>query len=116
VPLASLPDEWLYCEAWCAPKTKAKAKSIDMCQNPLTKEYKLDMARRVADPLWSRLDDYLATVVEVAANNSRGDAPLKRAPPFKRALAGAFVTGEADGGEKEGDQGENRGDKAEGEL
>ena len=82
VPLASLPTEWLYCEAWCAPSVKAKAKSIDMCQNPLTKEYKLDMARRIADPLWTRLDDYLA---RIEAGDDNGLLP------FRQALAGAEV-------------------------
>jgi UDP-glucose:glycoprotein glucosyltransferase len=61
VALASLPQEWLYCESWCNARAKAKAKAFDMCQNPATKEYKLDVARRVADPLWSALDDYFAS-------------------------------------------------------
>ena len=61
VALASLPQEWLYCESWCNSNAKAKAKAFDMCQNPATKEYKLDVARRVADPLWSALDDYFAS-------------------------------------------------------
>lgn len=60
VPILALPQEWLYCETWCHPRTKPAAKSIDMCQNPLTKEHKLDMARRIADPLWSALDSYFA--------------------------------------------------------
>ena len=42
---------------------KAKAKAFDMCQNPATKEYKLDVARRVADPLWSALDGYFASTM-----------------------------------------------------
>lgn len=47
MPIFSLPQEWLWCETWCADKTKAKAKTIDLCNSPLLKEPKLDMARRI---------------------------------------------------------------------
>lgn len=86
VPIKSLPQSWLYCEAWCAPHTKTKAKSIDMCQNPLTKEHKLDMAKRVAAPLWTKLDDYITDALS-------GDAP--DLPPLKAALKGVTVTADA---------------------
>lgn len=46
VPIHSLPQEWLWCESWCSDKSKSKAKTIDLCNNPLHKEPKLDMARR----------------------------------------------------------------------
>ena len=64
IPIAALPQDWLYCEAWCDSDRAKTAKAIDMCQNPLTKEHKLDMARRIADPLWSKLDAYMATVAD----------------------------------------------------
>ena len=76
---------------------KAKSKSIDMCQNPLTKEYKLDMARRVADPLWTRLDDYLTKVEAGGAHGGTGKELL----PFKEALQGAFVATAQENGEEE---------------
>ena len=38
VPIKSLPQEWLWCETWCDQSSKAKAKNIDLCNNPLTKE------------------------------------------------------------------------------
>merc|ERR1712203_349390 len=47
VPIYSLPPEWLWCETWCSQETKAAAKTIDLCQNPLTKEPKIVMAKRI---------------------------------------------------------------------
>ena len=41
VPIFSLPQEWLWCESWCGNATKPKAKTIDLCNNPMTKEPKL---------------------------------------------------------------------------
>uniref|UniRef100_A0A0K2UY63 UDP-glucose:glycoprotein glucosyltransferase n=1 Tax=Lepeophtheirus salmonis TaxID=72036 RepID=A0A0K2UY63_LEPSM len=55
VPIKSLPQEWLYCETWCAKETLKNAKSIDLCNNPLTKESKLDAARRIVKE-WPQLD------------------------------------------------------------
>jgi UDP-glucose:glycoprotein glucosyltransferase len=62
VPIHSLPQEWLWCESWCSDESKAKAKTIDLCNNPLHKEPKLDMARRVVsgslfNESWIELDD-----------------------------------------------------------
>lgn len=47
VPIFSLPQEWLWCESWCSDETKADAKTIDLCNNPLHKEPKVSMAKRV---------------------------------------------------------------------
>ncbi|GKZ01044.1 hypothetical protein MPSEU_001055800 [Mayamaea pseudoterrestris] len=47
VPIFSLPQEWLWCESWCSDDTKAASKTIDLCNNPLHKEPKVDMAKRV---------------------------------------------------------------------
>ncbi len=47
VPIFSLPEEWLWCESWCDQESKSRAKTIDLCNNPLRKEWKLDMAKRV---------------------------------------------------------------------
>ena len=41
VPIFSLPQEWLWCESWCGNATKSRAKTIDLCNNPMTKEPKL---------------------------------------------------------------------------
>ncbi|KAK3153915.1 hypothetical protein QOZ80_2BG0183200 [Eleusine coracana subsp. coracana] len=55
VPIFSLPQEWLWCESWCGNATKARAKTIDLCNNPMTKEPKLQGARRIV-PEWVDLD------------------------------------------------------------
>lgn len=55
VPIFSLPQEWLWCESWCGNATKPKAKTIDLCNNPMTKEPKLQGARRIL-PEWPELD------------------------------------------------------------
>ena len=47
VPIFSLPPEWLWCETWCGPASRPAAKTIDLCNNPLTKEPKLHSARRI---------------------------------------------------------------------
>lgn len=43
VQIFSLPQEWLWCESWCGNATKSKAKTIDLCNNPMTKEPKLQV-------------------------------------------------------------------------
>lgn len=55
VPIFSLPQEWLWCESWCGNATKSKAKTIDLCNNPMTKEPKLQGARRIVAE-WPDLD------------------------------------------------------------
>ena len=47
VPIFSLPQEWLWCETWCSDDTKAASKTIDLCNNPLHKEPKVSMAKRI---------------------------------------------------------------------
>jgi UDP-glucose:glycoprotein glucosyltransferase len=55
VPIYSLPQNWLWCETWCSDETMSKAKTIDLCNNPLTKVPKLEIARaRVTE--WPSLD------------------------------------------------------------
>lgn len=51
IPIHSLPQEWLWCESWCSNETKVLAKTIDLCQNPQTKEPKIAMAKRII-PEW----------------------------------------------------------------
>ncbi|KAK1548954.1 hypothetical protein Q3G72_001893 [Acer saccharum] len=55
VPIYSLPQEWLWCESWCGNATKSKAKTIDLCNNPMTKEPKLQGASRIVSE-WPDLD------------------------------------------------------------
>jgi len=47
IPIFSLPPEWLWCETWCSQESKLAAKTLDLCQNPLTKEPKIVMAKRI---------------------------------------------------------------------
>ncbi|KAJ7485860.1 glycosyltransferase family 24 protein [Mycena latifolia] len=54
VPIFSLPEDWLWCETWCSKDRLHRAKTIDLCQNPLTKEPKLVRARQI--PEWEEYD------------------------------------------------------------
>ena len=58
----SLPQDWLWCESWCSNETKATAKTIDLCNNPLHKEPKVSMAKRIIsgdlfEESWTELDE-----------------------------------------------------------
>lgn len=55
VAIKSLPQEWLWCETWCSSDTLQHAKTIDLCNNPLTKEAKLTAAQRIV-PEWKDYD------------------------------------------------------------
>lgn len=56
LPIYSLPQEWLWCETWCSDETMNKAKTIDLCNNPLTHKPKLEIAlERVEE--WPGLDE-----------------------------------------------------------
>lgn len=67
IPIHSLPQEWLWCESWCSDESKRQSKTIDLCNNPLHKEPKLDMARRVIKgelfaQSWDELDEEVKRV------------------------------------------------------
>jgi UDP-glucose:glycoprotein glucosyltransferase len=59
IPIHSLPQEWLWCETWCSDESLGEAKTIDLCNNPQTKEPKLERARRQV-PEWTEYDDEIA--------------------------------------------------------
>ncbi|KJZ76205.1 hypothetical protein HIM_04287 [Hirsutella minnesotensis 3608] len=61
IPIHSLPQEWLWCETWCSDESQAAARTIDLCNNPQTKEPKLDRARRQV-PEWTLYDDEIAAL------------------------------------------------------
>jgi len=63
LPIHSLPQEWLWCETWCSDEALRDAKTIDLCNNPQTKEPKLDRARRQV-PEWTVYDDEIAAVAK----------------------------------------------------
>uniref|UniRef100_A0A668AHC7 UDP-glucose ceramide glucosyltransferase-like 1 n=1 Tax=Myripristis murdjan TaxID=586833 RepID=A0A668AHC7_9TELE len=56
VAIKSLPQDWLWCETWCDDTSKATAKTIDLCNNPKTKEPKLTAAARIV-PEWVEYDN-----------------------------------------------------------
>ena len=62
VPIFSLPQHWLWCESWCAKHTKASAKTIDLCNNPMTKEHKLASASRIIAE-WDDLDEEISSFI-----------------------------------------------------
>ncbi|KAL4079421.1 glycosyltransferase family 24 protein [Scleroderma citrinum] len=59
VPIYSLHEDWLWCETWCSQDRLHRAKTIDLCQNPLTKEPKLSRARKI--PEWDDYDSEIAS-------------------------------------------------------
>lgn len=63
LPIHSLPQEWLWCETWCDDDSLKVAKTIDLCNNPLTKEPKLERARRQI-PEWNVYDEEVAALVK----------------------------------------------------
>jgi UDP-glucose:glycoprotein glucosyltransferase len=76
VPIHSLPQEWLWCESWCGNATKAAAKTIDLCNNPMTKEPKLSAASRIVAE-WEGLDsEARAFTAEVEARLEAGEPAL----------------------------------------
>uniref|UniRef100_A0A4W6ECI8 UDP-glucose ceramide glucosyltransferase-like 1 n=1 Tax=Lates calcarifer TaxID=8187 RepID=A0A4W6ECI8_LATCA len=78
VPIKSLPQEWLWCETWCDDSSKKSAKTIDLCNNPMTKEPKLQAAVRIVAE-WTDYDKEikrLQTRVQEGANHR----PKQQAP------------------------------------
>lgn len=63
VAIKSLPQEWLWCETWCSDVEKEKAKTIDLCNNPQTKEPKLTAARRIVKE-WQDYDDEIKAIYD----------------------------------------------------
>ncbi|XP_077583615.1 UDP-glucose:glycoprotein glucosyltransferase 2 [Stigmatopora nigra] len=63
VAIKSLPQEWLWCETWCSDGSKTSAKTIDLCNNPKTKEPKLTAAARIV-PEWTGYDDEIKRLLK----------------------------------------------------
>ncbi|ROT37875.1 UDP-glucose:glyco protein glucosyltransferase [Sodiomyces alkalinus F11] len=79
IPIHSLPQDWLWCETWCSDESLATARTIDLCNNPETKEPKLDRARRQV-PEWTAYDEEIA-----ALDRRRKGVPP---PPVEAATGG----------------------------
>lgn len=63
LPIHSLPQEWLWCETWCSDESLGVARTIDLCNNPQTKEPKLDRARRQV-PEWTIYDNEIGELAK----------------------------------------------------
>ncbi|XP_077153267.1 UDP-glucose:glycoprotein glucosyltransferase 2 [Ranitomeya variabilis] len=70
VAIKSLPQEWLWCETWCDDKSKEKAKTIDLCNNPKTKEPKLKAAARIV-PEWTDYDNEIRRLLKKLEEQKR---------------------------------------------
>ncbi|KAK6962086.1 UDP-glucose:glycoprotein glucosyltransferase 1 [Biomphalaria glabrata] len=82
VAIKSLPQEWLYCETWCSESEKPKAKTIDLCNNPLTKEPKLQAAMRIV-PEWKDYDYEIKVLWdEIYQTNTK--AQIEYEPPVQK--------------------------------
>ncbi|XP_034947696.1 UDP-glucose:glycoprotein glucosyltransferase [Chelonus insularis] len=67
VAIKTLPQEWLWCETWCSDASKKYAKTIDLCNNPMTKEAKLQAAMRIL-PEWVGYDEEIKALQKKMEN------------------------------------------------
>ncbi|XP_036880881.2 UDP-glucose:glycoprotein glucosyltransferase 2 isoform X1 [Manis javanica] len=74
VAIKSLPQDWLWCETWCDDESKHRAKTIDLCNNPKTKEPKLRAAARIV-PEWVAYDTEIRQLLDHLENKKK-DAVL----------------------------------------
>ena len=70
VRIKSLPQEWLWCETWCSMESLARAKTIDLCNNPQTKEPKLQRAMRIV-PEWKEYDSEIRSLLDKKSFNKQ---------------------------------------------
>ncbi|KAF9478976.1 hypothetical protein BDN70DRAFT_807681 [Pholiota conissans] len=89
VPIFSLSEDWLWCETWCSKDRLHRAKTIDLCQNPLTKEPKLARARQI--PEWEEYDTEIARFTRQLAEE--GKIHSRMATADANVLAGAGSNG-----------------------
>ena len=76
LPIHSLKQEWLWCETWCSDETLKDARTIDLCNNPQTKEPKLERARRQV-PEWNEYDAEIAELARRIRGDDVGDGERK---------------------------------------
>uniref|UniRef100_A0A452VMW8 UDP-glucose ceramide glucosyltransferase-like 1 n=1 Tax=Ursus maritimus TaxID=29073 RepID=A0A452VMW8_URSMA len=70
VAIKSLPQDWLWCETWCDDDSKQRAKTIDLCNNPKTKEPKLKAAARIV-PEWVEYDTEIRQLLDHLENKKK---------------------------------------------
>ncbi|XP_056244973.1 UDP-glucose:glycoprotein glucosyltransferase 2 isoform X1 [Seriola aureovittata] len=78
VAIKSLPQEWLWCETWCDDVSKVTAKTIDLCNNPKTKEPKLMAAARIV-PEWVEYDNEIKQLLRQV--QEQGDPAKEKQTP-----------------------------------
>ncbi len=83
IPIASLPQEWLWCETWCSDETLGEARTIDLCNNPQTKEPKLERARRQV-PEWTVYDEEIAELARKVKGEAKGEEEVEKNPKSRR--------------------------------
>ncbi|EFP90682.2 uncharacterized protein PGTG_16708 [Puccinia graminis f. sp. tritici CRL 75-36-700-3] len=76
LPIFTLDQSWLWCETWCSDEGLKTAKTIDLCNNPLTHEPKLKRARRLI-PEWDAYDQEVAALAARIKKNNQGDLAAK---------------------------------------
>jgi len=69
-----LPQDWLWCETWCDDESKKTAKTIDLCNNPKTKEPKLTGARRIVAE-WEDYDNEIKALLKEFEETKRNETP-----------------------------------------
>ncbi|XP_075896251.1 UDP-glucose:glycoprotein glucosyltransferase 2 isoform X2 [Nelusetta ayraudi] len=74
VAIKSLPQEWLWCETWCDDASKVTAKTIDLCNNPKTKEPKLTAAARIV-PEWVEYDSEIKELLRRRQREHAAETP-----------------------------------------
>ncbi|KAL0579014.1 killer toxin resistant protein [Marasmius crinis-equi] len=96
VPIFSLHEDWLWCETWCSKDRLDRAKTIDLCQNPLTKEPKLSRARQI--PEWEEYDSEIARFARKLAEEGKIKSRIATAD------ANVLASGSGAGSTKEKDE------------
>ncbi|GFR53074.1 hypothetical protein Agub_g15773, partial [Astrephomene gubernaculifera] len=114
IRIHSLPQEWLWCESWCGNATKDKAKTIDLCNNPRTKEPKLAAARRIIGPLWEQLDAQQEEVTREVQSRLEAAEAGAAVPPLPAAAGQRGEASAAVGAAQQQQQQDEDGDGAQG--
>ncbi|KAF4586958.1 hypothetical protein EYR40_010976 [Pleurotus pulmonarius] len=104
VPIFSLHEDWLWCETWCSKDRLHKAKTIDLCQNPLTKEPKLSRARQI--PEWEEYDAEISRFAQKLAKEGSLHSRIAAADTRVLADAGTANSGKSDDVSTEGGNGD----------
>uniref|UniRef100_A0A8C8M098 UDP-glucose ceramide glucosyltransferase-like 1 n=1 Tax=Oncorhynchus tshawytscha TaxID=74940 RepID=A0A8C8M098_ONCTS len=92
VAIKSLPQEWLWCETWCDNASKTTAKTIDLCNNPKTKEPKLSAAVRIV-PEWVEYDNKIKQLLRDVQEQKDNDRATQTQSPMPAPSSSPEKTG-----------------------